>query len=147
MSYHLTRLQILNGISLLSGIITAVIGATMMPQTVTNHGDTYIGEAEAYNEDLRKAQIGSYGFKVIIIGLSITGVNIIMLLLICYCIHLEENVQESRIQPQPIQAPIERRVRISPTVTEIPDNIVISIDKSKNIKKWLGDTIIPDNTI
>jgi hypothetical protein len=147
MSYYLTRLQILNGISLLSGIITAVIGATMMPQTVTNHGDTYIGEAEAYNEDLRKAQIGSYGFKVIIIGLSITGVNIIMLLLICYCIHLEENVQQSRIQPQPIQVPIERRVRISPTVTEIPDNIVISIDKSKNIKKWLGDAFTQDSII
>ena len=67
---NITILHILNAISLVSGIITAIIGSTMLPQTVSNIGDKYIGEAQEYNEDLRKAQMGSYGFKLITIGLS-----------------------------------------------------------------------------
>ena len=137
--YYLTRLHILNAMSLVSGIITAIVGATMLPQTVTNTGDKYIGEAAEYNEDLRKAQMGSYGFKLVTIGLSITAGNCVVLLVRCYCIHLEENVQQSRIQPASIQIPLEKRVRISPTVIEIPDNSVNGVDKTKNIKKWVGD--------
>jgi len=67
--YYINRFLIVNIVSLISGIITSIIGGTMIPQTVTNNGDKYIGEAAAYNDDLRKAQMGSYGFKIIIIGL------------------------------------------------------------------------------
>lgn len=145
--YYITRLHILNAISLVSGIITAIVGATMLPQTVTNTGDKYIGEAAAYNEDLRKAQMGSYAFKIITIGLSISAGNCLVLLVRCYYIHLEENVQEPRIQPAPIQIPVEKKVTISPTVIEIPDNAVNGVDKTKNIKKWVGDAFIPHEII
>jgi hypothetical protein len=144
---NITILHILNAISLVSGIITAIIGSTMLPQTVSNIGDKYIGEAQEYNEDLRKAQMGSYGFKLITIGLSITAGNCIVLLVRCYCIHLQEYKDQSRIQPVSIQIPVERRVRISPTVIEIPDNPVNGVDKTKNIKKWMGDAFIPHEII
>jgi hypothetical protein len=137
--HYMKIIHVINLLSLIGGIITAIVGATMLPQTVTNIGDKYIGEAAEYNEDLRKAQMGSYGFKLVTIGLSITAGNCLVLLVRCYCIHLEENVQQSRIQPAPIKIPLERRVTISPTVIEIPDNSVNGVDKSKNIKKWTGD--------
>jgi hypothetical protein len=133
--------NIINLLSLVGGIITVITGVILIPQTVTNTGDRYIGEADAYNADLQKAQIGSYGFKIVIVGLTIIGLNCIALLITCYYNDLQEH-EEARIQPVPIQISVERRVRISPTVVEIPDNRVVS-DKSKNIKKWLGDTIIP----
>jgi len=115
----------------------------MIPQTVTNNGDKYIGEAAAYNDDLRKAQMGSYGFKIIIIGLSISAGNCIVLLATCYCLHLQEKLEEPRIQPQSIQVPIERRVTISPTIIQIPEHIT-RIDKAKNLKKWIGNAVIPE---
>jgi len=55
-------LHIINGISFVSAIITTIVGTTIIPQTVTNYGDKYIGDAQAYNHDLSKAQIQSYGY-------------------------------------------------------------------------------------
>jgi len=139
---YINTLHIINGISLITGIITAIAGATSMPQTVTNHGDKYIGDADSYNADLKKAQLASYGFKIVIVGLSITAFNFIALLFICYRIHLQEEADLHRIHPQPIQIhETQRRVSISPTVIQIPDN-KISIEKEKNIKKWMGNAII-----
>lgn len=136
-------LHIINGLSLVGGIITVIIGVTLLPQTVTNNGDKYIGEADAYNADLQKAQMASYGFKVAIVGLSIIGVNFIALFAISYYMHIQENADLVRVQPQPIQVyESQRRVTISPTVIEIPDDR-IGVDKAINIKKWMGNAFIP----
>lgn len=140
---YLKVLHIINGISLVGGIITAISGGILLPQTVTNNGDKYIGDAVPYNDDLKKAQIASYGFKVVIVGLSITAFNGIALLVTSYFIHLQEHTEQSRIHPQPIQVyESQRRVTISPTVIEIPDNR-IGVDKASNIKKWIGNAFIP----
>lgn len=159
--HYIKIIHVINVLSLIGGILITIIGATMLPQSVSNNGDKYIGEASAYNEDLRKAQIGSYGFKIIITGLSIIAGNFIIAIARFYYMHLQENVQQPRIQPAPIQAPeerrvtirapiqapTERRVTISPTVIQIPDNEVNSEARIKNIKKWIGNTVIPNELI
>lgn len=117
-----------------------------MPQTVTNNGNTYIWNADAYNADLQKAQLASYGFKVVIVWLSIIATNFIASLIICYYNNLQEYVEEPRIHAQAIQAPHEIRVTISPAITETPENIV-GVAKAKNLKKWIGNSVIPDNII
>ena len=146
--YYINRLYIINAISLIGGIITAISGATSMPQTVTNNGDKYFGDADSYNADLKKAQLASNGFKVVIIGLSITAFNFIALLGMWYYPYLQEYSHENlSIHPQPIQVDqSQRRVTISPTVTEIPGH-TISVDKSKNIKKWVGNAVMPEHII
>lgn len=119
----------------------------MLPQTVTNNGDKYIGDSVAYNDDLKKAQMASYGFKIIIIGLSITAANCIVLTFTLYKLNLQEYDVQPSSHPQPNQVTISRRVTISPTVTEIPQNTVISVDKTKNVKKWVGNAVMPEHII
>jgi len=64
-------MNVLNGVSLIAGIITAAIGASLIPQTVYNNGNTYVGSPEQYLADLRTAQLSSYAFLVCIAGVSV----------------------------------------------------------------------------
>ena len=152
---YIDRLQLVNSLSLVGGIITTISGATLMPQTVTNSGDKYIGNAASYNKDLQNAQLASYGFKVVIVGLSITAINFILLVLICCYPYLQEYLQENlSIHPQPIQTyALHTRVTIGANATDITKTTkttkttVIGADKAKNLKKWTGDTVMPENII
>ena len=71
-------------LSMIGGIVCTIVGATFIPQTITNNGNSYIGTAQAYEADLQKAQLASYGFRVVIIGLSITGGSFVSLVCSCY---------------------------------------------------------------
>jgi hypothetical protein len=151
-TYYIQVLNVINSLSLIGGIITVISGATLMPQTITNSGDKYIGNAESYNRDLQKAQLASYGFKVVIVGLSITAINFILLLIICCCPYLQEYFQEHlSIHPQPIQAyALHTRVTIGANATDIAKATkatVIGVDKTKNLKKWTEDTVTPEDII
>jgi hypothetical protein len=66
-----------------------MVGISLMPQTITNNGNQYVGDAETYNKDLQNAQINSYGFKVIIIGLSVFGAGVISCICLCSINHIK----------------------------------------------------------
>ena len=122
-------LQIINVLSIISGIITIIAGSFSIPQKVTNNGDIYIGTAEQYNTDLYNAQIGSNGFKIVMIGLGF------ILYGLCGCFGVLYCYKKYEIQPQIL----ERHVRINPepTVIEIPNNAQ-NLNNQKNIRKWTG---------
>jgi hypothetical protein len=62
-------IQIINTLVITGSIIIFGVGCSLIPQTVTNNGDMYVGDAPSYNRDLQNAQINSYGFKLIVISL------------------------------------------------------------------------------
>ena len=105
-----SALKIFNVLSIIAGIITISIGVSSIPQKVTNDGDMYIGTAEEYNADLYKAQIGSRGFRIAMIGVVMFGVGLIGIL--CVALYYKKEYIVSSL----------RHVRISPepTVIEIP---------------------------
>jgi len=104
-------IRILSITLILGGGIVIGIGSSSIPQTVTNTGDRYIGDADSYNTDLRNAQMGSYGFKLAMGGLGVCGTG---LLLACGLIYHAD--QET------FSLSIPRRVRINPepSVIAIP---------------------------
>ncbi len=99
-------MQIINSLSIITSFIIFGVGCSLLPQTVTNNGDMYVGDAESYNKDLQKAQINSYGFKLILISLGILGGGIISSCIVCYRCKREEleipaHVRKVRIAPLP----------------------------------------------
>jgi hypothetical protein len=91
-------IQIIPILSFIGGVVCTIIGANLIPQTVNNNGNSYIGTAEAYQADLQKAQLASYGFKVVVVGLSITGGSFLVLLFACYS-HKLNCIEPRRIEP------------------------------------------------
>jgi hypothetical protein len=128
----LQALQIFNILSILSGIITIVVGSFSIPQTVVNNGNVYVGTAEQYNTDLYNAQIGSNGFKVVMIGLGVVIYGFSGCFGALYC-HNKYGIEAPMIQ---------RHVRINPepTVIEIPSNSVVK-NNENNIRKWTGGLV------
>lgn len=106
-------IQIIPILSFIGGVVCTIIGANLIPQTVNNNGNSYIGTAEAYQADLQKAQLASYGFKVVVVGLSITGGSFLVLLFACYshklnCIQSTATVEPTREIKQP------KKIKIHP---------------------------------
>jgi hypothetical protein len=124
-------LQVVNCLSIISGIITIVAGTILIPQTVTNNGNIYIGTAEQYNTDLYKVQTGSNGFKIVMIGIGIFlyGLSGCFGVLYCYKkygLDLEILSRRVRINPEP-------------TIIEIPNNTQNLNERNQNnIRKWTG---------
>jgi hypothetical protein len=112
------RLHLFAALLIIGGIVTTIVGATQIPQT-PNGGAPFIGDAATYNEALRKEQLQSSGFRVIVIGLSVFGSGSIIVLfrLIFY---REELSDPLPLPPQQAQ----RRVRI------VPEAIVIREERS-----------------
>jgi hypothetical protein len=137
---YIRLLQLVNTAFLIGGFICAMYGGSIVPQTVANTAKGYVGDTNQFNEDLKNAQLGSYGFKLVVIGLSICGGNIVSLVSTCCYIRYEDNhtvypdprplVLEMARDTAPIQILVERRVTISPTIVEIPNGV----DKEKNTK-------------
>jgi hypothetical protein len=97
-------LQIINTLFFTSSCILFGIGCSLLPQTVTNNGNAYIGTAEAYNTDLHNAQMNSYGFKLIMVGVGIFGGSFISCVAVCYLGNKEEDKkyigqQQARVAP------------------------------------------------
>jgi hypothetical protein len=128
-------ISIINIWCIAGGFVGIIIGSTIIPQTVSNEGNRYIGSADEYNTDLRNSQLNSYGFKVTMISLGITLANCISLALAC-CYMVDTDPTQRRVTIHP-----------TPTIIEIPNNDMINENRIKNIKKWLGDTVIPDERI
>ena len=98
-------IQIINTLVIISSIVVFSVGCSIMPQTVTNDGDVYIGDAQSYNRDLHKVQINSYGFKLIMIGIGMFGGTIISCCCVCYRCKKEEITHvhtHVRVAPLPI---------------------------------------------
>ena len=113
-------------------MITCIVGSVSIPQNVTNSGNVYIGTAEEYNAELYKAQIGSRGFRIAMIGVGVFACGILGFL----CVALYYKKYE--IQPQTLQRSV--RINPAPTVIDIPSNSCES--KEENIRKWTGGTMI-----
>jgi hypothetical protein len=99
-------IQIINSLLVVTSFIILGIGSSLLPQTVTNNGDIYVGDANAYNTDLQKAQINSYGFKLILVSIGIFGGGMISCCCVCVRCKREEleipvHVRKVRIAPLP----------------------------------------------
>lgn len=95
-------IQIINTLVIISSIAVFSVGCSIMPQTVTNDGDVYIGDAQSYNRDLHNAQINSYAFKLIMIGVGMFGGGILTCCCVFYRCKKEELVyvnKEVRVAP------------------------------------------------
>lgn len=106
---HLHILHILNILSFISAFICTVYGSTIIPVSITNTTQGYIGDSHSYNEDLKQAQLHSYGFKLIIIGLSVCGGNILSLVLICCYTKYQDTYTENTLpayHPQVYNSPV-----------------------------------------
>ena len=112
-------IQFLNIALILTGIIVAGIGGSLIPQTVTNSGNMYVGDTSDYNRDLRNVQLGSHGFQVMVIGLSILGCSGMSLTYIsCRFTCYEDGfVPPRRVTIQPIPRIIEIESRPKPENT------------------------------
>jgi hypothetical protein len=115
---YMRLLQLVNTVFLIGGFICAMYGGSIVPQTLANSGKGYVGDSNKFNEDLKNAQLGSYGFKLVIIGVSICGGNIVSLVCTCCYIRYEDN---HTVHPAPtvMHTLTERRVTLSPTIIEI----------------------------
>lgn len=107
-------LHIINTLLFTSSCILFGIGCSLLPQTVTNNGNAYIGTAEAYNTDLHNAQINSYGFKLIMVGLAIFAACFISCVAVCYLANKKEDTQyigqqQARVAPIMIEIANENR--------------------------------------
>ena len=145
------RLHLFAALLIIGGIVTTIVGATQIPQT-PNGGAPFIGDAATYNEALRKEQLQSSGFRVIVIGLSVFGSGSIIVLfrLIFY---REELSDPLPLPPQQAQ----RRVRIVPEAIVIreerpapvaareepqpqqPQQQQEETDAMRKARAWLGD--------
>jgi hypothetical protein len=99
-------IQIINTLVITGSIIIFGVGCSLIPQTVTNNGDMYVGDAPSYNRDLQNAQINSYGFKLILISIGIFGGGMISCCCVCVRCKREEleipvHVRKVRIAPLP----------------------------------------------
>jgi hypothetical protein len=100
-------IQFINSLLVITSFIILSIGSSLLPQTVTNDGDIYVGDAQSYNRDLQNAQINSYGFKLILVSIGIFGGGMIS----CCCVCLRCKREELDL---PIHA---RKVRVAPLPT------------------------------
>ena len=125
----ISHIQAILTLSAIGGSICTIVGATFIPQTVTNNGNAYIGTAEAYEADLHRAQLASYGFKVVIVGLSIFGGSFLLLLLSCH----QGRLTCSRVHPESHVTP---ENPATPESTVIP--IYTHIVGADKLTKWAG---------
>ena len=145
-------IQAINIITLLSGIITAIVGASMIPQNL-NNGNIYIGTGEQYEAELRAAQLASYGFKLTIIGLIAIGSAIFS----CFCIYgcslincRRNSVTISPDQPRQPQLELEQLAQVAQVVKveqAVPLKSILKDTRNRdlevNIRKWTGG-LTPD---
>jgi hypothetical protein len=119
-------IQFLNIALILTGIIVAGVGGSLIPQTVTNSGNLYVGDTSDYNRDLRNAQLGSHGFQLMVIGLCIDCVSGISFIYIsCTFTFFEHGfVPSRRVTIQPI-----------PTIIEIE-----SRSTEHKLRQWIGNS-------
>ena len=127
----------INALSLIGGIITGGIGGSMIPQTVANNGNIYVGTGEQYQIDLRAAQLSSYGFKVTIVGVSMVLYSILGF----GCMHFHNNIDfrrnEADVFPEQVQDPKPPK----PLKSILKDTS--DYELQLNIRKWTG-TVKPD---
>jgi hypothetical protein len=122
-----------NASFILSGIISIAVGTSMIPQTITNSSNLYIGNAEQYQADLRDAQLASYGFKVTVGGLVALGIGILGT--VCMYCNKESQTSVVDVTPEPPQAQIRNEPKpLKSILKDTSDS-----ELKKNIKKWLGD--------
>lgn len=136
----ISLIQAILTVSVIGGSICTIVGTTLIPQTVTNNGNAYIGTAEAYEADLHKAQLASYGFKVVIVGISIFGGSFLLLLLSCYkgrltCIRVSPESQESRVSPE---NPVTPERTVIPILQEKNIRIYPHTVGADKLTKWAG---------
>ena len=145
-------MQAINIITLLSGLITAIIGASMIPQNL-NNGNIYIGTGEQYEADLRAAQLGSYGFKLTIIGLIGVGSAIFGCGCIYGCRLINCRSNSVTISPDPPRQPqleveqLAQVVQVVKVEQAVPLKSILKDTRNRdlqvNIRKWAGG-VTPD---
>lgn len=122
-------IQIINILALFSGIITSIVGISMIPQNI-NNGNTYVGTGEQYQEELKILQLSSYGFKITMAGMITVGYSILG----CGCIYWYRKIDcrstsvVSHPQPEP-PAP-------KPLKSILKDTH--DAELQLNINKWTG---------
>jgi hypothetical protein len=139
-------IQAINIITLLSGLITAIVGASMIPQNL-NNGNIYIGTGEQYEAELRAAQLASYGFKLTIIGLIGIGYAILGCGCIYGCRAINCRSNSVNISPQPPREPQVEVVQLAQVVQVAPLKSILKDTRDRdlqlNIRKWTGG-VTPD---
>lgn len=73
-------LELINSLLTVAGFIVSIVGIGILPQSLSQ---PYRGTAESYNADLQRLQLQSVGFKLIVIGSSISCFGILSGLLVC----------------------------------------------------------------
>jgi len=134
----ISHIQAILTLSAIGGSICTIVGATFIPQTVTNNGNAYIGTAEAYEADLHRAQLASYGFKVVVVGLSIFGGSFLLLLLSCH----QGRLTCSRVHPESQESHVTPEIHITPENPATPESTIIPIYThivgADKLTKWAG---------
>ena len=132
-----------NILLLIAGIITSSVGASMIPQTISNNGSVYVGSAEEHQAALQELQLSSYGFKVTMAGLIIIGYSITASACIygyrnIYC---RTNVIEESTSSKVQQAPIVQ-AEPKPLKSILKDTHAFNLQMK--IKKWSGNIKLED---
>ena len=122
-----------NACLLISGIITIAVGTSMIPQTITNSSNLYIGNAEQYQADLRDAQLSSYGFKVTIGGLISFGSGILGIA----CMYCNKESETNAVVDTPEPPKVEPSPEHKPLKSILKDTSNYRLQV--NIKKWTGN--------
>jgi len=122
-------IQVINSLTLITGIITSIVGTTMIPQDL----GAYVGSGESYQADLKALQLSSYGFKVALGGIIAVGYSILG----CGCIYgyrqCKRDVGDS-VGSQPSSPPEPK-----PLKSILKDTNQLQL----NIRKWSG-TVNPN---
>jgi len=123
----------ISALTLIASIITTIVGCTLMPTSVVNDGDRYVGDYNSYAADLQKAQFNSYGFKIVIIGSGLfCGSFIMCVCTICMCMQREEMILPARTV----------RINPEPQIFILRPEPIPDYDRRiNNIKKWVGNNL------
>ena len=139
-------IQIINTLFLCGGFIGAMVGASLIPQTVKNTGDIYVGSGEQYEADLRAAQLASYGFKVIVVSLIVFGYGTLSCVCMCGCNRIK-CTKESVIHPSPeiiVEDIKPLKSILKPQAQQEKHIVREKRNLELNIKKWTGGVKIED---
>jgi len=131
-------IQIINTIALFSGLITTLVGMSMIPQSI-NNGNVFVGTSDEYNAELRSLQLASYGFKVTMAGIITVGYSILG----CGCIYGYRKIEcrSNTVVQQPQTPPTSVPKPLKSILKDTHDAEI-----QLNIKKWSG-SVKPEDIV
>ena len=134
-------IQVINSICIIGGFIGTMVGVSLIPQTISNVGNVYVGSSEQYNSDLRTAQLSSYGLKVTIICLGVFTYGIVSCLFICGYNYINSK-RKSTVDPSISPRTSPENIKVIKSILKPSEPTLLKDTKDLelqiNIKKWTG---------